>query len=85
MSRPLEFSVKRFLNVDPAERWRLLQSVIEEKRRELERLPDEALEGFFIYLEGRDVYFVMGLGLITRSQLIREVRNLLRGVNQPPH
>ena len=67
--------------MQPDEKWKMLNTLIEKKRREIEAMGEE-LEGFLIYLEGREVYYLLGRGRISPEVVIEEAQRLLR---QAPH
>jgi len=77
----VEFSARRFREMQPDEKWKMLNTLIEKKRREIEAMGEE-LEGFLIYLEGREVYYLLGRGRISPEVVIEEAQRLLR---QAPH
>ena len=77
----MEFSARRFREMQPDEKWKMLNTLIEKKRREIEAMGEE-LEGFLIYLEGREVYYLLGRGRISPEVVIEEAQRLLR---QAPH
>jgi len=77
----VEFSARRFREMQPDEKWRMLNALIEKKRREIEAMGEE-LECFLIYLEGREVCYLLGRGRISPEVVIEEAQRLLR---QTPH